>query len=174
MFLSKDPVEERVVVCVHGLLAHDRIAKVIVRPHPVNLWPALADRIDSLGDRRVRLRSGGSLAADLRECDLVLAGNSTVLLDAVVAGCPACYVRGLDHGPYDVQAFVRDGLVVRDGTALEPRRRGASGGSTHATTWPAVLRRYADVDRDDAEVARAVRAAVSSLLGGETPARGAA
>ena len=173
VFLSKDPVEERVVVWVRGLLARDRIAKVIVRPHPVNLWPALADRMESLGDRRVQLRSGGSLAADLHDCDLVLAGNSTVLLDAVVAGRPACYVRGLDHGPYDVQSFVRDGLVCEleqpwslDGAAI--RRFYAR------DTWPAVLRRYADVDRDDAEAARAVRAAVSSLLGGETPARGAA
>ena len=147
--------------------------KCIVRPHPVNLWPALADRMESLGDRRVQTAFGGSLAADLHDCDLVLAGNSTVLLDAVVAGRPACYVRGLDHGPYDVQSFVRDGLVCEleqpwslDGAAI--RRFYAR------DTWPAVLRRYADVDRDDAEAARAVRAAVSSLLGGETPARGAA
>ena len=29
----------------------------------------------------------------------------------VVGGTPACYVRGLDHAPYDVQSFVRDGLI---------------------------------------------------------------
>jgi hypothetical protein len=40
--------------------------------------------------------------------------------------------------------------------------------------WPAVLRLYADVDRDEAEVAGAVRAALSSLIGGDVSARGAA
>jgi len=172
LFLSKDPVEERVVRCVQALLASDRIAKVLVRPHPVNLWPALAERMDAFGDRRVRLLSDRPLAADLRDCDLVLAGNSTVLLDAVVAGCPACYVRGLDHGPYDVQAFVRDGLACELGEPWRIDDR-AIGRFYERNSWPAVLRRYADVDRDDAEVARAVRAAVGSLVG-DISARGAA
>lgn len=62
----------------------------------------------------------------LRGCDLVLGGNSTVLLDALVAGTPACYVRGLDHGPHDVQDFVRDGLVYEPRAApagVNRRRR---------------------------------------------------
>ncbi len=173
VFLSKDPIEERVVLCVNALLTSSRVTKVLVRPHPVNLWSGLAERMDSLGDRRVRLLSERSLAMDLRECDLVLAGNSTVLLDSVVAGCPACYVRGLDHGPYDVQSFVRDGLVC-ELTQPWSIDHGAILRFYDQHGWPAVLRRYADVDRDEAEVARAVRAALSSLIGSGVSARGAA
>ena len=166
-------MEERVVVCVQALLTNDRVAEVLVPAHPVNLWPRLAGRMASLGDRRVRVLSERPLAADVRECDLLLAGNSTVLLDAVIAGCPACYVPGFDHGPHDVQGFVRDGLVceLQHSWSIDD---GAIRRFYERDGWPAVLRRYADVDRDDAEVARAVGAAVNSMVGGHVPARGAA
>ena len=77
----------------------------------MNLWSGLDDCVASLDEHGCSVRSSGSLLDDLRLCDLVCAGNSTVLLDAVIAGRPGCYVRGFDHGPYDVQAFVRDGLI---------------------------------------------------------------
>jgi hypothetical protein len=168
VFLSKDPVEERVMSCVRSLLADSQVAEVRVRPHPVNLWPGLAARMASLGDRRISVRSGTSLAADLAQCDLILAGNSTVLLDAVVSGCPAGYVRGFDHGPYDVQSFVRDGLIC-ESTDFEAIAR-----FYKRDGWPAILRHYADVDRDEADVARLMRAAVNDLVNGNAYARGAA
>ena len=173
VFLSKDPVEARVVSCVRALLASDRVSAVLVRPHPVNLWPGLKSAMASLDDRRVRVLSERPLAADLRDCDLVLAGNSTVLLDAVVSGCPACYVAGFDHGPYDVQAFVRDGLVseLRQPWSIDAD---AIGRFYRRAGWPSSLHRYADVDRDDVEVARAVRAAVTGITGADGPAGGVA
>jgi hypothetical protein len=173
VFLSKDPVEERVVSCVQALLTDVRVTDVRVRPHPVNLWPGLAGRIASFGDDRVRLLSAQSLDAGLRECDLLLAGNSTVLLDALVAGCPACYVRGLDHGPYDVQGFVRDGLVceLAQPSAID---YDAIAGFYRRDGWPRVLRHYADIDRDDIEVGQAVRAAVKRMITDDRYERGVA
>lgn len=173
VFLSKDPVEERVVSCVQALLTDVRVTDVRVRPHPVNLWPGLAGRIASFGDNRVRLLSAQSLDAGLRECDLLLAGNSTVLLDALVAGCPACYVRGLDHGPYDVQGFVRDGLVceLAQPSAID---YDAIAGFYRRDGWPRVLRHYADIDRDDIEVGQAVRAAVKGMIADDRYERGVA
>ena len=99
------------MACVRALTRDPGTQQVLIRPHPINLWQGLGDAVASLGDSRVTVQSSTRLRDDLRACDLVLGGNSTVLLDALVAGTPACYVRGLDHGPHDVQDFVRDGLV---------------------------------------------------------------
>ena len=130
---------------VHALLADPRTQRVLIRPHPVNLWPGLAEAVASLGDPRVTVQSSPRLRDDLRACDLVLGGNSTVLLDALIAGTPACYVRGLDHGPHDVQDFVRDGLVY-ELPQLAPIDAGAIARFYSRREWPAILRRYAAVD----------------------------
>jgi hypothetical protein len=163
-FLSKDPVPEEVMCCLHALLADPRIIKVLVRPHPVNLWRGLADAIASLDPTRVQLQSSNLLSTDLMRCDLVVAGNSTVLLDSVVAGRPACYIRGFDHGPYDVQSFVRDGLVyeLTDVRAID---YDAITSFYARPEWPRVLSRYAEIDRDQEAVAADVRAAVRALIG---------
>jgi hypothetical protein len=161
LFLSKDPVEGQVVHCLRALLSDPRVARIIIRPHPVNLWSGLTATVTSLDDPRLAVRSSGFLEEDLRHCDLVLGGNSTVLLDAVISGRPACYVRGFDHGPYDVQEFVRDTLIYEwtvgcpiDAAIERFYRRPA---------WSAVLRRYADIDHSDEEVTAAVIAAVNRL-----------
>jgi hypothetical protein len=162
VFLSKDPAEAQIVRCFRLLLADGRVTRVLIRPHPVNLWPGLSACVASLADPRLIVQDSGSLPDDLRCCDLVFAGNSTVLLDAVVAGRPGCYVRGFDHGPYDVQTFVRDELIYEwmpqypiDTAGIEAFYR--------RTGWPSVLRRYADVDRGDEDVKSAVLAAVNRL-----------
>jgi hypothetical protein len=133
---------------------------VLIRPHPINLWDGLAGVVASLGDARVTLQSSTRLLDDIRACDLVLGGNSTVLLDALVAGTPAGYVRGLDHGPHDVQDFVRDGLVY-ELPQLPPIDAGAIARFYSRREWPAILRRYAAVDLSPDDVACAVRSALS-------------
>ena len=156
--LSKDPVADKVMACVRALLADSATRQVLIRPHPVNLWDGLADAVASLRDARVTVHASTRLGDDVRACDLVLGGNSTVLLDALVAGTPACYVRGLDHGPYDVQDFVRDGLVY-ELPQLPPVDAGAVARFYSRREWPAILRRYAAVDVSPADVARAVQSA---------------
>jgi hypothetical protein len=157
--LSKDPAADQVMACLRALLADRNVRVVLVRPHPVNLWKGLAGAVASLGDSRVTLSASTCLADDFRRCDLVLGGNSTVLLDALIAGTPSCYVRGLDHGPHDVQDFVRDGVVYElPGLSLDA---GAIARFYGRREWPATLRRYAAVDASPEEVAHAVRTALS-------------
>lgn len=158
--LSKDPAADKVMACVRALLADPATQQVRIRPHPVNLWDGLADAVASLGDPRVSAHASTRLSDDVRACDLVLGGNSTVLLDALVAGTPACYVRGLDHGPHDVQGFVRDGLVY-ELPQLPPIDAGAVARFYSRREWPAILRRYAAVDLSPDDVARAVQSAIS-------------
>ena len=158
--LSKDPVVDRVLACVRALIGDPRTQQVLIRPHPINLWDGLTDAVASLGDARVIAQSSSRLLDDIRACDLVLGGNSTVLLDALVAGTPACYVRGLDHGPHDVQDFVRDGLVY-ELPQLSPIDAGAMARFYSRREWPAILRRYAAVDLSPDDVACALRSALS-------------
>jgi hypothetical protein len=161
--LSKDPVADQVLACVRTLVSDPRTQEVWIRPHPVNLWSGLDAAVASLGDPRVKVRSSARLRDDLRGCDLVLGGNSTVLLDALVAGTPACYVRGLDHGPPDVQDFVRDGLVY-ELPQLAPIDARAIARFYSRREWPAILRRYAAVDVSQDDVMRAVRCALSGTV----------
>ncbi len=162
VFLSKDPVEERVVCCLRALLSDAGLKRLVVRPHPVNLWRGLGRCMRSLGDPRVTASPSAPLSDDLAQCDLVVAGNSTVLLDAVVAGRPGCYVRGLDHGPYDVQDFVGDGLIY-EWHVPAPIDRSAIACFYTRGAWPHALRRYAEIDRDDEEVAAEVRAVLQTV-----------
>jgi hypothetical protein len=162
VFLSKDPVDGRVMSCLRALSSDGRVSRILVRPHPVNLWRDLPRRLASLGEPRIVLQAGTSLRDDLRQCDVVIAGNSTVLLDAVVAGRPACYVRGLDHGAYDVQDFVRDDLVY-EWHAPTPLDLGAIAEYYARREWPRILRQYADVDRREEDVAADVRAALEAI-----------
>ena len=160
VFLSKDPVAARVVECVRALAQDASVRQVIVRPHPVNLWRGLERTMASLDDPRIGVQSSG-LACDLERCDAIVGGNSTVLLDAVVAGRPACYVSGLDHGPYDVQEFVQSGLVA-EWRPSRPLDWGALARFYPRSGWSAVLRRYADVDCDEHQMAADVRAAIDA------------
>jgi hypothetical protein len=170
VFLSKDPAEEQVMAAVRALLADERVRTVLVRPHPVNLWSRLPACMASLEDPRVTMQPAGSLEDGLRHCDVVLAGNSTVHLDALIAGRPSCYVRGFDHGPYDVQSFVQDGLVF-EAKQLSPIDYSAVRQFYARDEWPRILRHYADVDHDNEAVAGAVLAAVNAVTAGS---RGAA
>jgi hypothetical protein len=164
IFLSKDPTKACFVSLVRSLLLDSNVQRILVRPHPVNLWPGLASCVTAMSDPRIRL-SANSILDDVRECDFVLAGNSTVHVDAVVGGTPACYVRGLDHAPYDVQSFVRDGLVYE---LEEPDRFEPSAVEAFYARdqWPTVLRRYANVDQSDEALAPIVAAAINELAVG--------
>jgi hypothetical protein len=162
VFLSKDPAKDHFMSLVSALLSHQEVKRILVRPHPVNLWPGLAGCLVSMKDERLHLSTGGPILDDVRRCDVVMAANSTVHIEAVVAGKSACYVRGLDHAPYDVHSFVRDGLVyeldrARHFDPSEVARFYAR------DEWPTILRRYANIDQDEADLARSVTAAVSDL-----------
>jgi hypothetical protein len=155
IFLSKDPVVERLAHLVGHLLNNHRIAHILVRPHPANQWRGLTDWLASHRDARLQASRGEPITSDLQRCHILIAGNSTVHIDAVVAGTPACYMRGLDHAPDDVQSFVRNQLVCELDLTVpftpdkiyEFYSRGE---------WPAILRRYADIDHDEADFTNVV------------------
>jgi len=162
LFLCKDVNESRLRAVVRQLLEHARVERVLLRPHPKNLWLGLPAWVESLNDARVRLSRCGAVSEDLLETDVVLAGNSSVLVEAVTAGRPAAYVPRLDHGPEDLHAFVARGLIFPFGEEFDPElllsfyRR---------AEWPSVLRLFANVEEDDATVAARAAEAMRVLAG---------
>lgn len=158
IFLCKDVNEACLRALVARLLGDPRVSRILLRPHPKNLWVGLDAWLDAQGDSRLRRSSGGSVFADIEASDIVLAGNSSVLVEAVMAGRPGGYVRGLDHGSVDLHAFVARGLIYPydDTTDFDPD---AMLHFYRRPDWPSALRLFANVDEDETTVtARACEA----------------
>lgn len=58
---------------IHKLLNDFKVAGVLIRPHPKNLWRGLDAWIDSEDDARLTRGQGGAVAQDLTSVDMVLA-----------------------------------------------------------------------------------------------------
>lgn len=157
VFLCKDVNEQRLRAVVERLLGNARVSSVLVRPHPKNLWTGLDAWLASSNDSRLRRSSGTTVFSDIDATDIVLAGNSSVLVEAVTAGRPAGYVPGLDYGSTDMHAFVAQGLIYRiDELNFDPD---AMLRFYRRPEWPTVLRFFANIAEDQASVAaRAVDA----------------
>src|SRR5438128_6084989 len=131
------------------------IDHVLIRSHPKNLWTGLPKWIESLRDSRVILSSGGAAVSnDIEQVDVVLGGNSSVLVDAVIAGRPAAFVANLDHGPADLHRFVAGGLVYSfddEGGTLnwDPQ---AILRFYQQPAWQKRLREFANIDADEEEM----------------------
>ena len=147
---------------VARLLGDGRVSRILLRPHPKNLWVALDAWIDAQSDSRLRRSPGGSVFSDIEASDIVLAGNSSVLAEAVPAGRPGGYVRGLDHGSTDLHAFVARGLIYPydDAVGCDPDAMLRFYGRAD---WPSVLRLFANVDEDETTVAARVCDAMREL-----------
>lgn len=155
IFLCKDVNEERLRAVVEQLLGDPRVSRILVRPHPTNLWAGLDAWIASRNDPRVRRSSSGPVFRDLEAPDIVLAGNSSVLIEAVTAGRPSGYVPGLDHGSPDLHGLVARGLIypIDDELGFAPD---AMLRFYQRPDWSTVLRLFANIDEDEASVAARV------------------
>jgi hypothetical protein len=163
VFLCKDVDEARVREVVDLALGDRRVERVVVRPHPRNLWLGLDAWIAERDDPRLARAAPGPVSRDLEATDVVLAGNSSVLVEAVTAGRPSAYVPGLDHGPPDMHEFVARGLVPPLGDGFDPDAMLAF---YRRPNWPAALRLFANVDEDDATVAARAAERMRDLAAG--------
>ena len=105
--------------------------------------------VGSRGEPRLSLSRGRAVFEDIEASDVVLAGNSSVLAEALTAGRPAAYVDEIDYGPYDMHEFVARGLVYEYEYArgLDPE---AMRHFYLRADWPDALQLFANV-REDAE-----------------------
>jgi len=164
IFLCKDVNEVRLKTLVKNLLSNDRVVRVLIRPHPKNLWRNMDDWIQSYGDQRVARSSGSAVHDDIRGLHLVFGGNSSVLIEAVTAGVPSAYVDDLDHGPADIHGFVAAGLVYRSShdPNLDEMVR-----FYERADWSQTLRRFANIEEDEATVMTKTAKAIAGIHHGE-------
>lgn len=151
IFLCKDVNDQRLRTLVVWLLGNPRVSSILIRPHPKNLWRGLDSWVKSRRSPRLRRSALGPVSDDLELADIVLAGNSSVLVDAVTAGTPGAYVFGLDYGSRDVHAFVSTGLIyeLKDEISFDPD---AMLRFYQRPNWTSVLRVFANVSEDEASV----------------------
>ena len=172
VFLCKDVNEEGLRAIIAQLLSYPEVSGILIRPHPKNLWVGLSKWVASLNNERVSLDSNRSMFGDVEAADVVLAGNSSVLIDAVVAGRPGGYLTDLDHAPGDLHSFVERGLIYPVRIA-----RGDSRWNPDAMLrfyqrpgWPDVLRLFANIDEDETAVAARAGAIMRELAEAGGPA----
>ena len=160
IFLCKDVNEKRLQTLVERLLSEPNVSSIRIRPHPKNLWLALKDWIGARQDPRLSITGNASVFEDVKSVDVVLGGNSSVLIDAVTAGRPSGYVSGLDHGPYDLHRFVEYGLIypMNDNWTPDSMLR-----FYQRSEWLNVLRLFANIDEHEETVAMKTAAMMRQL-----------
>jgi hypothetical protein len=167
ILLCKDVNEERLRALVDRLAVDPRVSRILMRPHPKNLWLGLDAWIASRNDPRIHRSPAGPVFRDLEESDIVLAGNSSVLVDAVAAGRPSGYVPGLDYGPADLHEFVARGLIYPiQGDACghnEALDFGKMLRFYQRSDWSTVLRLFANIDEDAVSITAQAGAAMLEL-----------
>ena len=170
VFLCKEVNEERVRALFKSLVGDRRVERVIVRPHPTNLCAGLDRLIERSGGRILR-STDGSVFGDIARCDVVLAGNSSVLVEAVAAGRPSAYVSGIDYGSADLHSLVAGGLIyaMDDELTFEPDEVLRF---YQRTEWQRVLRLFANVDEVDTAVGLRVAATIREMAGRGVQSKG--
>ena len=165
IFLCKDVNEKRLQTLVMQLLSEANVSSIQIRPHPKNLWVGLEEWIASQRERRLTLCSGASLLQDVKSVDLVLAGNSSVLIDAVIAGRPSVYIVDLDHGPPDLHRFVACDLIYSMADESESFRWNPDSMLRfyQRPGWLSVLRDFANIDEDENTVGLRMAAKLRQL-----------
>lgn len=151
IFLCEDMNEKCLQALTENLLADVRVSRVLIRPHPKNLFVEFNDWLASLNDSRVGRSSSDAVFRDLRETAVVFGGNSSVLIEAVTDGRFSVYVPGLDYGSPDLHEFVARGLIypIDKGFKLD---FDAISRFYRRAEWLSVLRLFANIDEDEATV----------------------
>lgn len=167
VFLCKDVNEQRLKSLVDNLISNDRIARILIRPHPKNLWTHIDSWISSHGDARLYKSCESTVIDDLKAIDMVFGGNSSVLIEAVTAGVPSAYIDHLDHGSADLHGFVAAGLIYRSG--VDPDLNDVLH-FYQRPEWLDTLRCFANIDEDEATVlANTILWIRQLLIGNQVP-----
>ncbi len=110
IFLTALTDMARLEALVAQLLASPRVARVLIRPHPVKL---IKEDLSGLctPDGRVQETAGTLLIDNVRLCDLAICGNSTVTIEVLRGGLPVFYDAALDACGHDLNGHLRRNLV---------------------------------------------------------------
>ena len=160
VLLCKDVNEVTLKFLVESLLANERVSRVLIRPHPKNLWVQLDSWIASHADRRLCRSSEPVALDDMKELHVVFGGNSSVLIESVTTGIPSGYVDDLDYSSADLHGFVEAGLIYR--SKVDPDFNELLN-FYQKPGWQKILRRFANIDDYESSVLTATLKAVHDL-----------
>ena len=90
-------------------LARFNPSAILVRGHPVDFSNPDFSALSAVPG--VCISKHTTLEEDTLACDIIIAGNSTVILECLRLGTPTVYYGALDMIPYDYNGFVAAGLV---------------------------------------------------------------
>lgn len=110
IFLTALTDMARLEALVAQLLENPRVARVLIRPHPVKL---IKEDLSGLctPDGRVQETAGTLLIDNVSLCDLAICGNSTVTIEVLRGGLPVFYDAALDACGHDLNGHLRRNLV---------------------------------------------------------------
>lgn len=86
-------------------------SKIVIRPHPLALVNPNFGSLRGACSSEAFEISKESLFVDIDRCDLVVIGNSSVLLQVLKSGTVAVVLKGLDRVPDDYYGFCRNGIA---------------------------------------------------------------
>lgn len=84
--------------------------RILIRNHPVALLKTDLPWVVA-NDRNIDVTIGNPLDDEIAACDLVICGNSGVVLNVLSGGRPVAYLPSLDGINFDSHGFVGSGLV---------------------------------------------------------------
>ena len=85
-------------------------ARILIRQHPVLLLKTDFSSLE-LDDDNVELTIGNPLDEEIAACDMVICGNSGVVLNVLSGGRPVAYLASLDSVGFDANGFVASRLA---------------------------------------------------------------
>lgn len=165
IFLTSMTSMRALADCLETLHRDFAPASLRVRPHPnplIGMEGTLPPPAAALPGLAISLSA--PLAEDIARCDLVICGNSGVVLEILKAGVPAVYLSGLDAVGEDYNGFIEQRLIPRiasaDALDIEEVKR-----FFEAPEWPERMRYYdAGYGGEEAAMRRGVGSAISRLL----------
>lgn len=116
VFLTALTKMKRLEDLVQQLEADPRVAKIVIRPHPVKV---VNEDLSDLTARGSHVIDSGDMALfdNAALCDVAICGNSTVSVELLRGGLPVLYDHSLDGLSHDYNGYLEQGLVM----ALPPR-----------------------------------------------------
>ena len=107
IFLSKAPDIAHLSDLIRKFKYFFPQKKILVRPHPSDL-SEFGKRIS----RDYSLIKSDEILTDIKKCEVIIAGNSSVHIDIVSAGIPAVYMSQIDTSPHDLYSLVKNRLIL--------------------------------------------------------------
>ena len=169
VFLTALTNMERLQALLGLLAAQQRVERVLIRPHPVQL---VNEDISHLcrPDGRIEDTGDTPLAENIGLCDLASCGNSTVTIELLRGGVPVFYDAQLDGLSFDYNGYLKGGLVPALPDAFDTAALQSLRGFYGAPDWVEAMRYFdAGYQQDEGTMIRRLNDAIQASVWGLEP-----